>query len=187
MKKIKAVIFDIDGTVANTIPIIIQAYRQAVEPLVHRPLSDDEIVATFGPLEEGSIRAIAPEDYKKGTADFLRIYKELHDMCPHPFDGITELLNTLKSKGVKVALSTGKGKESTDISLQRFNLHGFFDIIETGSPEGSRKIEAMKYFTRFRILQSGYMQKYNGIMSLSDETKANTPHDVVKLLVDALG
>ena len=60
MKKIKAVIFDIDGTLANTIPLIIKAYRQAVEPLVHRSLTDDEIVATFGPSEEGSVRAMVP-------------------------------------------------------------------------------------------------------------------------------
>jgi len=143
MKKIKAVIFDIDGTLGNTIPLIIQAYRQAVEPLVRRPLSDDEIVATFGPSEEGSIRKIAHDDYKKGTADFMRIYKELHDMCPHPFDGITALLNTLKNKGVKLAIATGKGKETIDISLQRFNLTGFFEMTEAGSPDGSRKIEAI--------------------------------------------
>lgn len=143
MQKIKAVIFDIDGTLANTIPLIIQAFREAVEPLVHRPLSDDEIVATFGPSEEGSIRSIAPDDYKKGTVDFLRIYKDSHDMCPCPFDGITELLNTLKNKGVKLAIATGKGKETTDFSLQRFKLTGFFDRIETGSPDGSRKVEAI--------------------------------------------
>lgn len=143
MQNIKAVIFDIDGTLANTIPLIIKAYRIAVEPLVHRPLSDDEIVATFGPNEEGSIRSIAPDNYKKGTADFLRLYKELHDMCQHPFDGIEELLTTLKSKGVKLAIATGKGKETIDFSLQRFNLTGFFNKIEAGSPNGSRKIEAI--------------------------------------------
>jgi phosphoglycolate phosphatase/pyrophosphatase PpaX len=144
MKKIKAVIFDIDGTLANTIPLIIQAYRQAVEPLVHRSLSDDEIAATFGPSEEGSIRAIAGDDYKKGTADFLRLYNELHDMCPAPFEGITELLETLKSKGVRLAIATGKGQETINISLQRFNLAGYFERIEAGSPEGSRKIEAIQ-------------------------------------------
>ncbi len=143
MQKIKAVIFDIDGTLANTIPLIIQAYRQAVEPLIHRPLSDDDIVATFGPTEEGSVRSLVPDDYKKGTADFLRIYESLHDMCPDPFDGIMELLDTLKSKGVKIAIATGKGKGSSDISLPLFKLTGFFDMIETGSPDGSRKIEAI--------------------------------------------
>jgi len=143
MQKIKAVIFDIDGTLADTIPLIIKAFRQAVEPLVHQPLSDQEIEATFGPSEEGSVRSLAPDDYEKGTADFTRIYKESHDMCSHPFDGMTELLNTLKSKGVKMAVATGKGKETADISLQQFNLTGFFEMIETGSPEGSRKVEAI--------------------------------------------
>jgi len=143
MKKIKAVIFDIDGTLADTIPLIIKAFRQAVEPLVHRPLSDDEIVATFGPSEEGSVRSVAPDNYKKGTAEFTRIYKESHDMCSHPFDGMTKLLTTLKSKGVKIAVATGKGKETADFSLQRFKLAGLFDSIETGSPEGSRKVEAI--------------------------------------------
>ena len=144
MKKIKAVIFDIDGTLANTIPLIIKAYRQAVEPLVHRSLTDDEIVATFGPSEEGSVRAMVPDDYKKGTADFLGFYKEFHDMCPSPFDGTREVLNNLKGKGVKLAIATGKGKETIDFSLHRFDLAGFFDRIEAGSPEGSRKIEAIQ-------------------------------------------
>ena len=75
MKKFKAVIFDIDGTLANTIPLIINAYRKAVEPIINKPLSDDEITATFGPDEEGSIKSIAPDNYKKGTADFIHLYK----------------------------------------------------------------------------------------------------------------
>ena len=143
MEKIKAVIFDIDGTLANTLPLIIQSFRQAVEPLVHRPLSDDEIEATFGPTEEGSIKKLTPDNYKKGLADFTRIYKESMDMYPHPFDGVTALLTTLKSKGIKMAVATGKGKELTDFTLQYYKLTGFFDMIQTGSPEGSRKVEAI--------------------------------------------
>ncbi len=158
MQKIKAVIFDIDGTLANTLPLIIQSFRQAVEPLVHRPLSDDEIEATFGPTEEGSIKSLAPDDYKKGLADFTRIYKESHEMCPNPFDGITELLTALKSKGVKLAVATGKGKELTDFTLQYYKLTGFFKIIETGSPEGSRKVEAINL-----ILDRFHLEKENVI------------------------
>ncbi len=49
MKKIKAVIFDLDGTLADTLPLCIQAFRQSVEPLIKRSISDDDIIATFGP------------------------------------------------------------------------------------------------------------------------------------------
>ena len=48
MKKIKAVIFDLDGTLANTLPLCIQAFRQSVEPLINHSISDAEIIATFG-------------------------------------------------------------------------------------------------------------------------------------------
>ncbi|HXS57064.1 MAG TPA: HAD hydrolase-like protein, partial [Hanamia sp.] len=71
MKKIKAVIFDLDGTLANTLPLCIRAFRKSIEPLINRSVSDAEIVATFGPSEEGTIMALAPDHYKKGVTDYL--------------------------------------------------------------------------------------------------------------------
>lgn len=144
MKKIKAVIFDLDGTLANTLPLCIQAFRQSVEPLIKRSVSDAEIVATFGPSEEGTIMALAPDHYEKGVTDYLHFYKSLHTICAVPFIGIKELLNTLKDKCVHIAMVTGKGKHSTHISLKYFELTHFFEIIETGSPNGARKAEGIQ-------------------------------------------
>ena len=118
MEKIKAVIFDLDGTLANTLPLCIQAFRQSVEPLINRSISDAEIIATFGPSEEGTIMALAPNHYDKGVSDYLYYYENLHEMCPVPFDGIKDVLQTLKNKGIRIAMVTGKGKDSTDISLR---------------------------------------------------------------------
>jgi phosphoglycolate phosphatase/pyrophosphatase PpaX len=144
MKKIKAVIFDLDGTIANTIPLCIQAFRQSVEPLINRPVSDEEIIATFGPSEEGTIMLLAPDHYDKGVADYLHFYESLHHLCPDPFDGITELLNTLQDKQVQIAMVTGKGKYSTAISLKQFKLSHFFENIETGVPGGPRKAAGIR-------------------------------------------
>ncbi len=144
MNKIKAVIFDLDGTLANTLPLCIQAFRQSVEPLINRSISDADIIATFGPSEEGTIMALAPNHYDKGVADYLHYYEQLHDMCPIPFDGIKEILQVLKDKGVHIAMVTGKGKYSTDISLRHFKLTHFFETIETGSPKGARKAEGIQ-------------------------------------------
>lgn len=144
MKKIKAVIFDLDGTIANTLPLCIQAFRQSIEPLINRSISDAEIIATFGPSEEGTIMALAPDNYDKGVADYLQYYKQLHNMCPAPFEGMKDILQTLKNKGVSITMVTGKGKHSTAISLQHFGLTHFFEAIETGSPKGARKAEGIK-------------------------------------------
>ena len=139
MQKIKAVIFDLDGTIANTLPLCIKAFRQSVEPLLNRAVSDEEIIATFGPSEEGTIMALAPDFYDRGVADYLHYYQHLHHTCPVPFEGMKELLTLLQNKGVRIAMVTGKGKHSTAISLQHFELTHFFEIIETGSPSGPRK------------------------------------------------
>ena len=117
MSKIKAIIFDLDGTLANTLPLCIQAFRQSVEPLINKPVTDEEIIATFGPSEEGTIMALAPDYYDQGVADYLHHYRSLHYLCPVPFEGIKELLIMLQNKGVRLAMVTGKGKLSTAISL----------------------------------------------------------------------
>ncbi len=144
MRNIKAIIFDLDGTLANTLPLCIQAFRQSVEPLINRSISDSEIIATFGPSEEGTIMALAPSHYEKGVLDYLHFYESLHEMCPVPFEGIKEILETLKTKKIHISMVTGKGKYSTNISLKYFELTHFFEIIETGSPNGARKEEGIK-------------------------------------------
>lgn len=169
MQKIKAVIFDLDGTLANTLPLCIQAFRQSVKPLINRSISDAEIIATFGPSEEGTIMALAPNHYDKGDSDYLHFYERLHEMCPVPFDGIKEILEILKNKAVHISMVTGKGKQSTDISLKHFELTHFFEIIETGSPSGARKAEGIQ--TILNILKD---IKSNEIIYVGD-----APSDII--------
>jgi len=142
--KLRGVIFDLDGTLANTLPLGIAAFRRAIEPLAARTLTDAEIVATFGPSEEGTIRALAPAHYDAGIADYLRHYEALHDMCPAPFPDMMELLTGLKARGVRLGLVTGKGARSAWLSLRRFGMEDVFDPVETGDPTGPRKAEGIR-------------------------------------------
>jgi phosphoglycolate phosphatase-like HAD superfamily hydrolase len=140
---IKGIIFDLDGTLANTLPLCIAAFRKSVEPLAGRALSDEEIIATFGPSEEGTIRLLLPDHYEQGMAGYLQHYALLHGMCPEPFPGIPELLNLLQEKGILIGMVTGKGPHSTVISLDRFSLRHFFEHVETGSSAGPVKAEGI--------------------------------------------
>ncbi len=178
MKNIKAVIFDIDGTLADTIPLCIETFRQTVEPLVHHPLSDKEIEAAFGPNEAGTIKALAPgSDYEKAVTDFLRHYESLHTMCPNAFDGIVDLLKTLKSKGIYLAIASGKGKESSEMSLQRFNIASYFSIVKNGSLDGKQKpadidsiVESFGTVTKEETIYVG-----DSASDIKDSCKAGVP------------
>lgn len=152
--KLRGVIFDLDGTIANTLPLGIAAFRCAIEPLAGRTLTNGEIVATFGPSEEGTIRALAPDHYERGLADYLRHYEALHDVCPDVFPEMRDLLTHLKARGVRLGMVTGKGAKSAWFSLRRFGMETVFDPVETGDPTGPRKVEGIR-----RILAQWKMEQ----------------------------
>ncbi|WP_338768965.1 NUDIX hydrolase N-terminal domain-containing protein [Massilia sp. METH4] len=140
----RAILFDLDGTLANTLPLCIEAFRGAIEPVAGRALSDAEIIATFGPSEEGTIRALAPARYDECLAAYLRHYEAKHADYPAVFDGMAELLRDLRLHGVRLGMVTGKGVASARLSLRQFGLEDVFEVVETGSPLGPRKAEALR-------------------------------------------
>lgn len=140
---LKAVIFDMDGTICDTLPLCIEAFRRAVEPLYGKQLSDEEIVASFGPSEEGTIKALIPGHFEKGVSDFLSHYRSLHSICPTPFEGILEIIDNLKERGIIVALVTGKGEKSCRLTLDYYGINDRFDMVETGHASGPCKPEGI--------------------------------------------
>ena len=136
---IKLVAFDLDGTIADTIPMCIEAFKQAVSPYASKILSENDIVKTFGLNEEGMIKEVVSEDWEKALIDFYVIYKEMHTVYIQPFVGITEL----KKNSIIVSLITGKGQRSCDITLHHFEMEALFNSISIGSPDRNTKAESM--------------------------------------------
>lgn len=136
---LKAVLFDLDGTIGDTLPLCVAAFKKAIEPLAGRSFTDREIMDTFGPTEEGTIQALIPAHYAQGLQQYLYYYKQLHGMCPTPFEGIPEILRYLREKQIPVGLVTGKGINSCRITLEQYGITHCFDTIETGSPQGPVK------------------------------------------------
>jgi pyrophosphatase PpaX len=141
---LRGLIFDLDGTLCDTIPVCIAAFRAAFAPRLGRELSDAEISALFGPNEEGIIQRVVPDDWQACLADYLKAYERAHDACPAPFDGITALLSTLRAGGIRLAIVTGKGAGSCEISLRRLGLAPYFDSVMTGSAAGVVKADRMR-------------------------------------------
>ena len=140
---IKCILFDMDGTIADTTPLCIEAFRASIEPYLGRAIDDMELIRTFGPSEEGTIMAFIPDHFEEGVSLYLDIYQKLHNECPAPFAGIPELLRRLRGAGYFLGLITGKGIKSLSISLKKFALADAFDALYTGSIEGACKEKSM--------------------------------------------
>lgn len=132
---IRAVFFDFDGTVADTLPLSFRAFQEVFHRYDGRNVTKEEIIAMFGPSEEGilSQNLTRPESVPEAIRDYYEIYREGHESkecSPNP--EIIELLQDLQKQGLHLAIITGKGRKSYDISAQRLGLSSYFDVVITG-------------------------------------------------------
>ena len=142
--KLKGMIFDLDGTLADTVPVCVAAFRSAFERFLDHRYTDEEIKAFFGPTEEGSCRRAVPNNWRGCLEAYLDAYRKIHDGLTEPFPQIEDALRLLKKRGAATAVVTGKGPVSAYISLRRLGLEPYFEIVETGSPDGPIKPESLK-------------------------------------------
>ncbi|MDP4087074.1 MAG: HAD family hydrolase [Bacillota bacterium] len=145
---IKAVIFDFDGTLADTLPVCFFAFKAVFREFDNRELTSEEIKAMFGPSETGIIRKnLMNTDYEKAIELFYEKYNDEHQSLVQKNEEINNLLMRLKKEGYKLGIYTGKARRSLDISLKCLEMSHFFDVMITGDdvelpkphPEGINK------------------------------------------------
>ena len=79
------VAFDLDGTIADTIPMCIKAFRNSVAPYTDHVLCEEEILRTFGLNEIGMVKAVVKENQESAIEDFYFQYESLHQEVTDTF------------------------------------------------------------------------------------------------------
>ena len=140
MKSPSCVIFDLDGTLADTSRLIFASFNHITMRYTGRAWSEGEILAAFGPTEEVAIRSIVGlERAAEAIEEFHRFYSDRHHGMAAEHEGIRDVLGYLKSRGVVLALFTGKGRRTTAVTLTALGMDGYFDVIITGDDVESHK------------------------------------------------
>lgn len=139
-------IFDFDGTLADTFPLILYAFGKGFEAVDMPIPSNEDMVSHFGPSEEGFFKAYNADKANTMFAAYIQAYESEHEkFSPRPFDNMVEIFNYIKAKGDNLGLITGKCLQSAKISLKHYGIDfGIFDFVRTGSPDGNTKPQAMK-------------------------------------------
>jgi phosphoglycolate phosphatase-like HAD superfamily hydrolase len=140
---IAGAIFDLDGTLADTLPICFVTFRRALERLGGPSYSDAEIRARLGPSEDGMFQRAVPARWREAFEVYLEEYERHLPLCGGVFPGVAASLRTLRERGLPAALVTGKASPTATMSLEAFGLDGAFDTVETGSPLGIVKAAAL--------------------------------------------
>lgn len=139
MNKKKALIFDFDGTIADSMILEKTALVKTINKYGIFNMTVENIEDYFGPTELGILQEILTnENEKEYWSYFLEEYKRLQPELLTTFTGIEELINSLKDK-CSVFLVTGRSKETLDISLSYLNIASAFIKTYTGSDLGINK------------------------------------------------
>jgi len=136
---VKAVIFDLDGTITN-FNLDYRAVRGEVRSYLLRVgvpasvLSAKESI--FEMLKKTEIfvknsgkSAEAMEAIRNEALAIAEKYELEAAMSTSLLPGTLETLKALKQKGLKIGLCTINGEKSTNYILQRFRIEGFFDVV----------------------------------------------------------
>src|SRR3954469_13206839 len=119
----RALLLDLDGTIADTLPHVFNAYRHAVAPWVERPPTDAEVEATFGPAERECIAVMVPRaDLDEAEARFHAYYEAELGRNVQLVQGIAEVIDHARSLGWRVGVFTGKGRRSAQFTLVELGL-----------------------------------------------------------------
>lgn len=143
---LEAVVFDLDGTLADTLPVVVEAFQLTFENFDLDPLSQIEIFEHFGPTEDGVIKAMFGDFAAAAVPVFYSNYHKLLWSGVAPFDGVPDLLHSCRDRGLQIAVVTGKSERGAEMTLEALDLHGMFEHVRGGSIGGvvkSREISGL--------------------------------------------
>lgn len=126
------VVFDLDGTLVNSMPMVVAGFHYAVKAFGMNPTSE-EVVARLGGPADVCLRNLLGEDRNLPQAmDRLIRYNEENQDSIEPFEGAEALLGQLLKARTKVALWTGRDRETTSEILSRMNWWPYFQTVVCG-------------------------------------------------------
>lgn len=136
---IDAVIWDVDGTLVDTIPLCASSLAFTIAHHGGPELTPHDVLARFGPTEEGLLRSELGDEWVVAIETYLTVYEERHEDEAEVFATIRDTVTAMAHAGVPMAVVTGKGARSADITLRIIGLHDAFETVAPGSMEGSVK------------------------------------------------
>lgn len=128
---IKGVLFDFDGTLANTIDLIVATFEHTCDTALGFMPARQRIVDTIGLPLGDALELLSGIHEEERILELRQIYGAFnaanHDIMIKPIPGVTELLPKLKERGIKLAVVTSKKAYMLERGMQCLGMLPYID------------------------------------------------------------
>ena len=133
------VVFDLDGTVVDTVELIVKSFRYATSTVLGKVLPDEFIIAGVGRPLRAQMERLSAE-HSQELYDVYREYNHRrHDELIRGYDGVEEVLAALKAAGRRTGIVTSKSRDTTAMAFRAVGLEEHFDVVVTATDTTEHK------------------------------------------------
>ena len=135
MTQIYTILFDLDGTLVDTAPDLMDAHNHVMRKFGHteKKLSDIKSLAGKGAwvmMQRSFRQEIKDEKLKKEmTKEFIDFYSQNIDRGSKPIKGVIEFLQWAKNKNISMAVCTNKQERLAVDLLKKLKMYDYFEYI----------------------------------------------------------
>lgn len=147
---IRCVLFDLDGTLIDTWDLYVRAMERTLEEISYEEIPADRLASLRLNSEPRLLGYFVPHHEVGGAhRRFLANYHALHETCfGGVYPGVQDLLKSLRSRGNKMGIVTGKSRGAWEITLRHvplspFDTLVFDDDVSEPKPDSEGIVKAM--------------------------------------------
>ncbi|MFD6439592.1 pyrophosphatase PpaX [Peribacillus sp. NPDC060186] len=147
---ITTLLFDLDGTLINTIELIIDSFTKTLDHYFPEQFKREDIIPFIGPTLVDTFSSIDSERVDEMIAFYREHNWKNHDLLVTQYEGVFETIQTLKQSGYKLAVVTTKKRDVVEKGLRLSKLDQFFEVVvtlddvEKAKPDPEPLVKALK-------------------------------------------
>lgn len=145
------VFFDLDGTLADTVELILRSYRHTMATHLGEVLPDERWIYGMGTPLRTQLREFARSEEEAGAMleTYTVFQRGVHDESVRPFPGARDVLTALRAGGARIAVVTSKRGEVARRTMEVCGLWDVVDLlisaddVERGKPDPEPVVRAL--------------------------------------------
>ncbi|HEX5503444.1 MAG TPA: HAD-IA family hydrolase [Thermomicrobiales bacterium] len=123
-----ALLFDLDGTLVDSVELIVRAFQHTAARRLGRPFDRAAIVATIGRPLPAVLEELAPGAGESLLAAYRAFVVEHHDALVRAYPGAVEALVALRARGYRLGIVTAKGRAQAELAFRLCRLTPLVDV-----------------------------------------------------------